>query len=89
MPSIGYKERDKMTPREQIIQASIEFSRNSKARRLRCRNFEKGAEYGYNLALEKIYGILDEIDFEQSYLDSENLFDKEKFIDNLKKAMIL
>lgn len=78
-----------MTPREQIIEASIDFSRSSKAHRLRCRNFEKGAEYGYNLALEKIYGILDEIDFEQCYLDSESLFNKEKFIDDLKKAMIL
>lgn len=89
MPSIGYKERNKMTPIEHIIEASIEFSRNSKARRLRCRNFEKGAEYGYNLALEKIYGILEEIDFEQSYLDSENLFDKETFINDLKQAMKL
>lgn len=77
-----------MTPREQIIKASIEFSKGVRSR-IRCRNFEKGAEYGYNLALEKIYGILDEIDFEQSYLDSENLFDKEKFIDDLKQAMKL
>lgn len=51
--------------------------------------YTKGAEYGYNLALEKVFEHLDSIDFEQRYLDSENLFDKETFIDDLKQAMKL
>ena len=35
------------------IQASIEFSRNSKAHRLRCRNFEKGAEWADKTMLDR------------------------------------
>lgn len=49
-----------MTRREQIIEASIEFSRSSKAHRLRCRNFEKGAEWADshpNLSEEEQVGM--------------------------------
>ena len=42
-----------MTREEEIIQASIEFSRNSKAHRLRCRNFEKGAEWADRTMLDR------------------------------------
>lgn len=34
--------------------------------------YTKGAEYGYNLATEKVKEHLESIDFEQRYLDSEN-----------------
>lgn len=77
-----------MTPREQIEQRAEEYAwvgdmYDPKAK------YKAGAEYGYNLAIERVEKILEDIDFEQRYLDGENLFDKELFIEELKQAMKL
>ena len=83
-----------MAPREQIEKASKkyfdDYLNGLKGDTLTVTDTHKaGAEYGYNLALERMEKILEDIDFEQRYLDSENLFDKELFIEELKQAMKL
>lgn len=88
-----------MTPREQIEKAMKEsvaetiyasgWGITPKATDLLECAYTEGAEYGYNLAIEKVFELLENIDFEQRYLDSENLFHKEQFIENLKQAMKL
>lgn len=84
-----------MKPQEQIIQASIEFSRNSKARRLRCRNFEKGAEYGYNLAIENVVEWLKKDLIETKdrdghpSIESRSCRTVDEFINDIKQAMKL
>lgn len=82
-----------MKPQEQIIQASIEFSRNSKARRIRCRNFEKGAEYGYNLAIENVLEWLKKDLIETKdrdghpSIESRSCRTVDEFINDIKQAM--
>lgn len=88
-----------MTPREQIEKAMKESVTETiyasgwgitpqVTDLLECA-YTKGAEYGYNLAIKKVCEWLENIDFEQRYLDSENLFNKELFINDLKQAMKL
>lgn len=88
-----------MTPREQIEKAMKESVTETiyasgwgitpqVTDLLECA-YTKGAEYGYNLAVEKVVEYIDSIDFEQRYLDSYNLFDKETFINDVKQAMKL
>lgn len=93
-----------MTPREQIIKASIEFSKGARSR-TRCRNFERGAEYGYNLALERVCEYLkffinvpDEVETNEngeplatSFLEvsMKRIKAAEDFANDLKQAMKL
>lgn len=83
-----------MTPRERINKASIKYFDDYldglKGEVLNVIDtYKDGAEYGYNLALERLAKTLEDRDFEQSYLDSENLFDKKLFINDLEQAMKL
>ena len=83
-----------MTIREKIDKASKQYfddyMNGLKGEVLNVIDTHKdGAEYGYNLAIENVAEWLDSIDFEQRYLDSENLFDKELFINDLEQAMKL
>ena len=79
-----------MTPREQIIEASIEFSKGVRSR-IRCRNFEKGAEYGYNLAIENVVNWLCKNMTETNYwcINAQAFMSKPELINNLKRAMKL
>ncbi len=81
-----------MTTREEIREQARKNYPNTKTHPMESASFcgfTAGGAYGYNLAIERVCEYLESIDFEQRYLDSENLFDKETFINDLKQAMKL
>ena len=77
-----------MNRKEQIEKAAWEYAQSrSNDRGIAYLTFKDIAEWTDRTMMARVCEWVEDVDFEMTYIDSEGLFGKEQFINDLRKAM--